>query len=239
MKAIVLTYDRNKILTEHMIRCYEELWPEHPFTFRIPFQDSKRCFQSPSREYIRTPPTIKPTILRLIEDLDDEEWIYWCIDDKYPIQLEISKITNIFHAIINHENDNINGILFCRVRRMFDPDCVMASMELAGKESLLERKAYHQIWIHQFIQVKVLRHLFTCFPDIIRKAKDMDYLKNELIKPVTHRLFVTETNLCIFGESLISGNITQNCLKSLSEKGFPIPQWQSCELADYTVIGEL
>jgi hypothetical protein len=33
MKAIVLTCDRYRALTEHMIRKYEELWPDHPFVF--------------------------------------------------------------------------------------------------------------------------------------------------------------------------------------------------------------
>lgn len=239
MNAIVLTYDRNTILTEHMIRCYEELWPEHPFTFRIPFQDSERCILSHSREYIRTSPFIKATILTLINDLDDEEWVYWCIDDKYPVQLEIKNITSLYNTIIAHEIENVNGILFCRARRMFDPVCVIPTSIIAGKERLLERIAYNQIWIHQFIQVKVLRHLFTCFPDIIQNAKDMDDLKDELIKPSTHRLFVTETNYSIFGESLISGIITSNCMKSLSEKGFPIPKWQKNKLANSAIIGKL
>ena len=239
MKAIVLTYDRNAILTEHMMSCYHDIWPDHPFTFRVPYQDKNRCIPNGRVEFIESPPAIKASVLTLLHDLPDEEWVYWCIDDKYPIQLKINNITNIYHSIINHEIENINAILFCRVRRMLDPAYVTASLEMARKERLLERMAYHQIWIHQFIQVKVLRYLFTCFPDIIQNAKDMDDLKDELVKPYNHRLFVTETNYSVFGESLISGNITSNCLKSLYEKGFPIPHWMSADLVGNAIIGEL
>ncbi len=223
MKAIVLTYDRNAIITDHMISCYNEVWPDNPFTFRIPYQNKKRFISNARVEFIKSPSAIKATVLTLLHDLQEEEWVYWCIDDKYPIQLKINNITNIYNSIINHEIENIHGILFCRARRMLDPAFVIASSEMAGNERLLERKAYHQIWIHQFVQVKVLRHLFTCFPDIIKNAKYMDALKDKQVKPLTHKLFVTESNLSIFGESLTSGIITSNCLKSLSEKGFQIP----------------
>src|SRR5438046_9676836 len=39
MKAIVLTCDRFRAITEHMIRQYETLWPDHPFVFRVPYQN--------------------------------------------------------------------------------------------------------------------------------------------------------------------------------------------------------
>src|SRR5437016_4718972 len=91
MKAIVLTYDRNRAVTEHMILKYEQLWPDHPFTFRIPYQELAGP-ANPRHEYIRTPPEIRPTVLQLIAGLDDNEWIYWCVDDKYPIELVLPKI---------------------------------------------------------------------------------------------------------------------------------------------------
>src|SRR5947207_7291583 len=37
MKAIVLTCDRFRAITEHMIRQYETLWPDHPLVFLVPY----------------------------------------------------------------------------------------------------------------------------------------------------------------------------------------------------------
>jgi hypothetical protein len=239
MKAIVLTYDENTIIAEHMISCYEKVWPDHPFTFRIPYQNSDRCFLSGSREYIKTPRDIKGTVLKLLEDLRNEDWIYWCIDDKYPIKLIISRIKSIYELIEQGAIGNTSGILFCRARRMMDPNYLTDEHFKVGNELLLERKAYHQIWIHQFVHVGVIRHLFASFPDIIEKAEMMDDMKDRLVKPVAHKLHVTATNYAVFGESTFRGVITGNCLKSMTKMGFSIPTWRNVEPESTIIIGEL
>ena len=124
MKAIVLTYDRNAIITEHMIKCYEDIWPHNPFTFRIPFQNNDRCINRSNREYIKTSPAIKDTVLELLSDLHDDEWIYWCIDDKYPVKLDLPEIESIYKLLYTNTIENISGILFCRARQMLNPDCL-------------------------------------------------------------------------------------------------------------------
>ena len=70
MKAIVLTFDRHRAITQHLMLQYQRLWPDHPFRFRIPYQhlhapDTERA------EYIESPPEIPATVLRLIEDIED------------------------------------------------------------------------------------------------------------------------------------------------------------------------
>ena len=239
MKAIILTFDKNSILTEHMIACYDELWPDHPFIFRIPYQNSERCVPSDKREYVQTPTDIKVTVLSLLKDLEDEEWIYWCIDDKYPIQLTTDHIKPLYESILNNDVQDINSILFCRARKMLDPKNLTDLKIMLGKEQLLERNSYQMIWIHQFVQVKVLRYMFNRFPDPIPRAKLMDELKDRLIKPAAHKLFVTETNYAIFGESTIAGLLTENCLKSLSDKGFALPKWHLSQTAKNTIIGTI
>ncbi|MFN2540579.1 MAG: hypothetical protein ABR514_00215, partial [Chthoniobacterales bacterium] len=94
MKAIVLTCDRFRAMTEHMIRQYEGLWPNHPFVFRIPFQQL-RGQDTDRREFRQTPENIRGTVLQLLDDLEDEEWVYWCIDDKYPIRLLTEAIESL------------------------------------------------------------------------------------------------------------------------------------------------
>jgi hypothetical protein len=239
MKAIVLTYDRNSILTEHMIRCYEDLWPGHPFTFRIPYQDPGRMNDEPRREFVKTPPEIKATVLTLLQDLPDEDWVYWCIDDKYPIQLNISQIETIYQHLSATEYPDISSILYCRTRKMLDLNFVKAVNLKIGGISLLERMGYHQIWIHQFTRVKVLRYLFTNFPDQIERPGVLDPLKHLIPKPHTHNLYVTEENLSVFGESTFDGVITANCDKSLTEKGFVIPESFPKNNSRETIIGKL
>src|SRR5438552_19204862 len=94
IKAIVLTYDRYRVMTRHLIVQYERLWRDHPFVFHIPYQelggvDSERI------KYHTSPADIKGTVLHLLANIDDEEWIYWCVDDKYPIMLVTYKIASM------------------------------------------------------------------------------------------------------------------------------------------------
>lgn len=225
MNAIVLTFDRNAVLTQHMITCYRELWPDHPFIFRIPFQNPDRCSLSSDSEYRPTPADIRNTVLQLLMDLPDDEWIYWCIDDRYPVFLDTSSLSH-FIRMLNQENDRtISGLLFCRAATMHrENQLTGASLERWGL-TLLERKKYYRIWVHQFVRVKVIRTMFLGFPEVIGRAGLMDPMKNNLIRPADHQLYVTGQDYAHFEESSINGVLTERCLTSLMAHGFEIPQW--------------
>jgi hypothetical protein len=239
IKAIVLTWDRHRIITEHMIRQYARLWPDHPFVFRIPFQDLAAT-NSAREDYIQTPPDIKATVLQLIGDLDDEEWIYWCADDKYPIRLVTEKFTQLFNYV--REQSDVSGLLCCRCRVTLDrPDLSLLPYEQTtpAGDVLLERQKWYQIWIHQFLRVKVLRYFFTHMPVGISNAKVMDELKNEIPKPDQIKLFVTKENYAIFGESTQRGAITTNCYRSIRQSGLALPEWFRQSNGNYVSMGEL
>lgn len=238
MKAIILTYDRYRTLTEHMIARYDELWPDHPFCFRIPFQNSDGP-NSSRREYIQSPSEIKSTVLKLLEDLPDEEWIYWCIDDKYPISLNLEKIKEVLQWIKQPSAKEASAVLFCRTRKMFDSNFLQKTRWKDESGNVyLQRKGYRQIWIHQFLRVKVIRRLFEQFPDDIPNAKTMDKLKNQLKLPSSHRLLVTEKNMAIFGESTSRGKLTANCYQSMLKSGLNIPNNFSIDHKNFITMGK-
>ena len=239
MKAIVLTCDRYRAITEHMILQYERLWPDHPFIFQIPYQDA-RGTDTAKTNYHRTPEDIKGTVLHLLAELDDEEWIYWCVDDKYPIRLVTGKIHDLIrHAISSPE---ISGLLFCRCRVTLDsPKLALYPEEIVNPagDIYLERKAWYQIWLHQLLKVKVLRYLFKHLPDRIPSAKAMDELKNDIIKPPNLRLFVTKENFAVFGESTARGVITQNCYESMIANQIELPDWFRHPNGQHVTMGKL
>jgi hypothetical protein len=235
MKAIVLTCDRYRAVTEHMVLQYHKLWPDHPFVFRIPYQQLA-ADNIDRTQFVKTPADIRATVLELITDLDDEEWIYWCADDKYPIQLVTKKIVDLRSDAM--QSPEMDGLLFCRCRLLLDnPNLTLYPEELTNRfgDTYLQRKAWHQIWIHQFLKVKVLRYLFTHLPDQIPTAKAMDELKDEIPKLPEHRLFVTKNNFAIFGESTHKGTINRNCYKSIRKTNIKLPEWFR-EPNDKTVI---
>ena len=243
MKAIVLTFDRHRAITQHMILQYERLWPDHPFCFRIPYQNLGGI-DSDQLEYIKTagdtPSGIPHTVLQLLADLPDEEWVYWCADDKYPIRLVINKIRDLMTEVV--EAADISGLLFCRTRVTLDqPELTLYPNEraTANGDVLLERRSWYQIWIHQFLKVTVLRYFFTKMPTELPSAKAMDGLKNEIEKPDEFRLFVTKENLAVFGESTQRGLITRNCLDSIKRSGIELPEWFRHSNGQYVTMGEV
>ena len=239
MKALVLTCDRYRAMTEHMILRYEQLWPDHPFVFRIPFQNLAGT-ETERTHYVRTPEDIRETTLHLITDLDDEEWIYWCIDDKYPIRLVTKTIVDLIEDATR--SPDMSGLLFCRCRAVLDsPKLTLYPKERVNSlgDIYFERKAWHQIWIHQLLRVKVLRHLFSQLPVGIPTAKAMDKLKDDVIKLPEHRLFVTKENFAIFGESTHKGLITQNCYESIRSTEIELPRWFRRSNRQHDIMGEL
>jgi len=228
MKAIVLTCDSYRALTEHMILQYERLWPDHPFVFQIPYQklrgpDSERV------RYVKAPggtaADIPPSVLTLLADIGDEEMVYWCADDKYPIRLLTDRISKLMSYAC--ESSDISGLMFCRCRVTLDrPDLALYpdSLITPGGEILLERRAWYQIWIHQFLRAKVLRHFFSEMPEHVPSAKGMDHLKEDIVKLADHRLFVTKENLAIFGESTRHGRMTRNCYDSIRKTKIDLPE---------------
>ena len=102
-----------------------------------------------------------------------------------------------------------------------------------------ERKAWYQIWIHQLLRVKVLRHLFAYLPDDMPSAKTMDKFKDEVPKLPEHHLFVTKENFAVFGESTNRGAITQNCYESILASGIELPEWFRHPNGKHVILGTL
>jgi hypothetical protein len=220
--AIVLTCDRYRPLTEHMIMRYDAEWPSHPFTFHVPYQ--RQRIQGPRIASRQTPEAIRATVLELLDEFDGEAWVYWCIDDKYPIRLLQPSVTHIAEAVVAEQLPWADGLIFCRCRNLLLSEYLFdETREDPNGVVLLRRKDYSQFWIHQFLRVKVIRQVFQQLPESIPQAKMMDAMLSEIKLPDDHRLYVVETNLARFGESTIRGRITRNCAASLLSHGLGVP----------------
>lgn len=223
-----------------MIFKYAQLWPDHPFHFRVPYQELGPTPARGTVEYKKSPAGIKETVLTLLEDLDDDEMVYWCIDDKYPIKLDVPRIDAMLRWLSVADASAVSGILFCRCRKMWDSRFLTEATIVDDVENVyLERKGYAQIWLHQFLRVKVLRYLFESFPDFIPAARAMDEFKKRVKKPASHRVFVSQQNAAVLGESTSYGVLTRNCQRSMVENGLALPDWGSGSTNEEIVMGDL
>lgn len=220
MKAIVLSCDRYRAFARHTVAKYRELWPDHPFHFRLPCQKLGPD-ESAIQTWIKTDPAFGPTVLTLVADLPDEEWIYWCVDDKYPIQLRLPEIRRALAFVRSQQSVEVSGVCFCLCRSWIkNPAETLIACPETGYH---ERTNWNHIWIHQFLRVGVLRHLFLNLPADLSSAKEMDHAKSSIPKLPQHRLLVTQENHAVFGESTSRGRITENCAESFRSLGWDSP----------------
>lgn len=227
--AIVLTCDGYHPFALHMIQRYETAWPSHPFTFHVPYQ--REALRGPGIVPHRTPKEIRATVLELLKDFHDDAWVYWCIDDKYPIRIVETPVAHLAAAVLSDHLPEVDGLLFCRCRRLLLKKHLLPEERVGpGGVVLLRRRDYSQIWLHQFLRVKVLRTLFLGFPESIPYAKAMDDLKDRAVLPASHRLYVVQRNLAVFGESTMGGRVTSNRATSLRSLGLAVPDgFEQCD----------
>lgn len=228
--AIVLTCQKYVPLAEHMIDRYAAVWPEHPFVFRLPDGAAARLMAPRHPGRVQLVPTaegegrgrFRAAVLGLLEGLDGDAWVYWCIDDKYLMWLDRRAAAGVVQAVSTVTDPGVCGLSFARTRKLFDPAIVSPERLQVGGQTFLRRTSYAQIWLHQFLRVRVLRDLFTGFPEVIESAKQMDALHRERTLPADQRLYVLDHNAVVFGESTSRGVLTANCAASLSRgRGLP------------------
>jgi len=228
MLAIVLSCDRYSVFRNHMIMQYAALWKTHPFRFRIPFQEEKDAgpLAGIAHEFIQTPLHIKQCVLALLSGIDDEAWVFWCIDDKYPVTVDADTFQQCHNWVLGLEDPSVAGIALCRPDSLTRPSLMNYQdvMQTPWGEQLIGRQAYRKIWLHQFVRVKVIRKLFQGFPDTPFKPKEMDVFHRHAQRPADHRLFVSRSSHAVLGESTTRGQVTKNCADSLLRSGFELPQ---------------
>jgi hypothetical protein len=236
MKAIVLSCDKYHPIAEHMILKYQELWPTNPFTFRVPWNNTlpNKIINrfNEKIEPIHTNVEFKKTFHDLTKDLDDDEWIFWCIDDKYPIELNEQIANQVIKFISSIKDTDIVYISFHFVRAV-----KRHALELKGhpnpdkrgeqiKFQDLNFLQHHRIqpWLHQFFRVKTLRKLWSFISEPekhVAYTMDDDIWKNAHL--IAGKRFVVEHNICTYGESTWKGKLTRNCHTSFKEQDLPIP----------------
>lgn len=128
MKAIMLSYDNNHKYCELTYRMYMGLWPECPYHFYIPWneREPKYFIDKPNVTLVQCSSRILPTMQALLADVEDDDWIYWCIDDRFPVHIDVSGMEQLHDQL--HDYDEFDFV------RPFHPP---ASSEKLMKKSLM------------------------------------------------------------------------------------------------------
>ncbi|MBF2055644.1 MAG: hypothetical protein IGQ45_00180 [Cyanobacterium sp. T60_A2020_053] len=235
MKAIVLTCDKYLQIANHTIFTYQKLWKNNPFTFRVPYTSQKPDFllenYGDKIELIQSESPIKPTVLKLLDDLDDDEWIYWCMDDRYLVKIRLPEVNSLYECVKKLDDKDIISIRIKRMNTSYTADKflkkdgdIIVNEKLTLKELVFsdgDTVGGEQVWEPQFARVKYIRRIFASFPDHDFRAKEMDSFPKHKLKG--EKLYVPENNLVVLGESTHRGELTENCASNLKKYSMVVP----------------
>lgn len=237
--AIVLSYDRNRVFAENMILSYQELWRSHPFHFFVPYQENLKLHPNIDRSsvtLVNTKPQIRETVLALLEPFEDDDLVFWSIDDKFPTLLRAGVLNSVFSSLMNPAvNAGFQALLFTRARSLVSfPGIDRTETEVLGLPAYRVH-TNNQFWLHQLVRVGRLRDFFGTLPEI-SQAKEMDrYVRN---LPSPDSVFVLKTNALILNESTSRGVPTTAALGSLQEKSISIPSGLGSASVEIRPIGQ-
>lgn len=223
MKAIVLTYDKNAHFAELVYKMYMKLWPDCPFIFQIPWNKHKRSYfeHKPNINLIHCPQSIQSTVQSLLKSCDDEEWVYWCIDDHCPIKMDTLRLNNILshlHLLKDYDFVRLN---YPRDTQKFpNPKPLIPIKLIKNEPTFLQCHSYHLgFWNHHFIKVKILKYVFSsdfsdisCFNKLIRDDNIL-YFARGIFPKTTPRQSI---------ETMIDGLPTELGLKYLNNMNVSI-----------------
>lgn len=215
--ALILTFDRYHPFARHIIDVYDSVWSDHPFRFIVPYQEDRSSFEgipSDRIKFIKSDSEIKSTLLALVSEFEDDDLVYWCIDDKFPISLDKAIHENAIRYLA--DKPDIDGMLLCRTRTHWWRSRLGKLIKLPQYSfDFFERNTLEQFWLHQFLRVKVLRFAIGLLGDEVVNAKDMDsYIPMANIEE-RFKLWVTDSSHISFGESTTRGEVTKNCYESI------------------------
>tara|TARA_B100001778_G_C18559155_1_gene616914 strand:+ start:216 stop:962 length:747 start_codon:yes stop_codon:yes gene_type:complete len=234
MKAIVLTCDKYHRITDLMLETYQSLWSSNQLTFLIPWNDIFPTYikekWGDKVEFIQTPVEFKPTINNLLDAVgNDDEWVYWCTDDSYLVDIDEEAANATYDFAVNAADPSIYSVMFYngqydRAHRTFDANDFIKHNDYTF---VRKNKITYQ-WQHQFCRAKVIRRMFDCL-DEPEFPKQMDHMQKEeksqhFWNMITEgKWYILDQNAVIMAEPTSRGMLTQNSVDTFTKYGLELP----------------
>lgn len=228
MKAVVLTVDSHLEVARLVVESYRRLWPAARFVFRIPYfqRDPSSMFEDAGDlEFVWTRPDIRNTMAALLDEIREDEFVFWCIDDRYPIAMVALKVMNGVFNFIAAVPSDIVALRFTAPNR-FASKALMPnaqSLDIAGM-CFREQSGSSQngFYMPQFVRAAWLRRflLSTELSPVYTIREFHQYLGTT---NVSAGIYAPDRSLLTLGESTIDGALTSDCQAQLTSLGLSSP----------------
>lgn len=227
MKAIVLSFDNQLEIANFVVESYNYLWPGCPLTFRIPYtaRNPASIFKAGNIEPIPTPRHIRAAMEGLLRDLPDEEFVFWCIDDRYPIAIyDLATIV----AVQQYVEETTCDFDAIRITAPFNQDRHHYTFASDDEQIINGVKFRRQcvnnfgFYMPQFVRAGVLRWYFL-HPSLSEHYSIRKFHRLPRETPISYRVYIAERFLIKLGEATIRGEITQGCAAQMKSLHLSLP----------------
>lgn len=173
---IINTYDKQIVFAKLIYLQYKKLLAESDlkFIYRIPY-NSEQCLEldffknCSDVELIKTPRPIKATIKFLLSGIDDRQMIYWAIDDRIPISIDIENFGKLYNYVKNLNKKTMGKDAYYWIGR-FSTHYQKSDMKLKKDgpliklgnityQSLSSKMLHQRFWKHHFINTGLMKFL--------------------------------------------------------------------------------
>jgi hypothetical protein len=232
MEAILLSHDRQLGLAELVHKTYAHLWPGHPFVFRVPFARASGSgaftYLSAQRDcrMIAAPAAVKGSMGALLEGIDDADWVFWCIDDRFPTRLDAVAAGRIL-ADLDTLPEEVEEVKLLHWKEpLLEARTVIGATDFRSQAPGSRARGF---WHHHFVRAGVLRAAFLG-DDLA--ADCLIYAITARIKRRERFVFhgtaqVPGRSLLGLGEPLVEGRLTRNGRLWLKRMQCEVPPYRT------------
>ena len=239
MKAIFLTYDKHRIFAKQCIMTHEESGAFEQVQYLFPWNESYpddliSIFGKDKIIPVKTEPPIKKTIEALLENVEDDEWVYWVMNDNYIDEIVNSdKVKMTIEWAEKHSKPTDYGVQMFMGPYNIEHGIVNRNdyVEYTNGEEIIQLYKKSKItyqWRSQICRAKVIKTMFSCL-DEPKQIKDMDYqLLTPAAKPFWDlskegNFYAIMPSVTLLAEQINKSKMTKNCAASFKELGLQIP----------------
>lgn len=220
MKALCFTFDRNMPVMEYVLHTYFKCWPDNPFVFYIPWNNTKpkhliNQYGSDKIKLLQTNSDVKPTIRTLLSVVNENEFIWWAQDDKYIIDF---KNKQIIQDLYQHNTSEIGGFMF--TKNAGAHKSYLKSTTNIGGYKLIQKKNHHQIFQPQWIKKEIIESLYLA--GSLPEHYHLSRLYEVMYKLPVKKLYTTTDNYISIAESIDQGKLTSNIIQDSKKDNFII-----------------
>ncbi len=227
---MVLTFDAQIGFADLLVQRYDQLWPSHPFEFLIPYQDAggvpTSLNDNPRCRLVRAAGDIRSSMTALLDGVEDGDWVFWAIDDRYPIQVcEPDRLDQVTRAVMANEAPDIGAVRLLRWKENLSTETVV----LGGVEFRLQQPGDTRgFWIHQFVRAGVLREVFLNEDlPMVYSIRVLHAAYRARGRPrMSERILVPSQSLLYFAEPCTSGKLISAARDDLMAAGCMPPDYE-------------